>query len=61
LIQGPLTSPNLLNALSLVPRSVTVVLGPVVPFRRETFVHFDLDIVAVAEGFVDESAGMTFV
>lgn len=61
LIQGPLFSPDLLNAPSVVARIVAVVLGPIGPFHGKTFVHFALDIIAVAEGFVDESACVTFV
>lgn len=61
LIQGPLFSPDFLDALPLVACVVAIVLCPVVSFHREAFVDFALDIVAVTKGFVDEASGVAFV
>lgn len=61
LVQLPLLSPDLLDPPPIAARLVSVPLGPVVPFRRETAVHLALDVVAVAEGLVEEPASVAFV
>lgn len=61
LLESPLLSPDLLDPLPVIPSLVPILLCALIPLRGETFVDVALDVVAIAQGFVKESASVTFV
>lgn len=61
MIHCTLPRPDLLDAPPVGPRLVPVPFGSVVAFGREAAVYLALDVIAVADGFVEESARVAFV
>lgn len=60
-LQSPLLEPDFLDAPAVIPGHVPIPLCAVVALARQTAVDVALDVVAVAEGFVEEAAGVAFV
>jgi len=58
---APLSSPDLLDTRTFASRFVSIALSSIRSLGWKTFVHIALDIVAVSDGLVEESSGVTFV
>lgn len=60
-LQSPLLEPDPLDAPAIIPGHVPIPLCAVVALGGQTAVDVALDVVAVAEGFVEEAARVAFV